>query len=356
MLRKTCKSLLIVSLVLLLMFSSGAAAFAADSSVDFDKKGSITVTLRESGGEHKPIPGATITVYQVANVVRENHNLYYRLTEEFADSGVSLNDLNAEGLAEHLTAYAKANKLTGITKTAGKDGKVAFDNLDLGLYLVAQDGTVSGYYPMAPFLVSVPMTNSDGTGWIYDVDASPKGESKPTPPNPGGSDKDLTVKKVWQDEGDNRPDQITVNLLRDGEVYKTIVLNDENGWKFTWENLSSDYRWSVVEVDVPGDYTVSYTQDGATIIITNTIDTEIPEEPVPEGNTPDEPGEPGEPEEIIPDEPTPSTTVPGEPVPEPTGPKLIQTGQVNWPIPMLAVAGMLLFIFGWVQNRKSEEQ
>lgn len=355
MLRKTCKSTLVLLLVLLLTFSAGTAAFAANRSIDFGEKGSISVTLRESGGEHKPIPGATITLYQVANIESENHNLRYVFTEEFKDSGVSLRDLKAEGLAEHLTAYAKENKLIGVTKTAGKDGKVTFDNLDLGLYLVAQEGTVSGYYPVAPFLVAVPMTNEDGTDWVYDVEANPKGETKPTPPNPGGGDKDLIVKKVWQDDGSaDRPAQITVNLLRDGEVYKTIVLNDENGWKFTWENLPDGYRWSIVEVDVPDGYTVSYTESGKTIIITNSDETDIPEKPIPGGEEPGEPEEPNEPGN--PDEP--EITEPGKPetTPEPTGPKLIQTGQLNWPIPMLAVAGLLLFTFGWVQNRKSEEQ
>lgn len=51
---------------------------------------------------------------------------------------------------------------------------------------------------------------------------------------------------------------------------------------------------------------------------------------------------------------------PGEPIPEPPEttepttppgggkPPLIQTGQLNWPVPVLAIVGMLLFAAGWV--------
>lgn len=48
----------------------------------------------------------------------------------------------------------------------------------------------------------------------------------------------------------------------------------------------------------------------------------------------------------VPLEPTPTE----EPEPEPTqpdDPKLPQTGQVNWPVPLLAVSGMILFAAGW---------
>lgn len=33
---------------------------------------------------------------------------------------------------------------------------------------------------------------------------------------------------------------------------------------------------------------------------------------------------------------------------KPTDPKLPQTGQMNWPVPLLAVAGLTLFVIGWV--------
>jgi len=54
-------------------------------------------------------------------------------------------------------------------------------------------------------------------------------------------------------------------------------------------------------------------------------------------------------------EPEPTTPQPTKP----TDPTLPQTGQLNWPIPVLAVLGLLLFTAGWVMRygkRKANEK
>ncbi len=38
----------------------------------------------------------------------------------------------------------------------------------------------------------------------------------------------------------------------------------------------------------------------------------------------------------------------------PQAPRLPQTGQLNWPIPLLALAGLTLFIWGWVDQEKGK--
>ena len=67
-------------------------------------------------------------------------------------------------------------------------------------------------------------------------------------------------------------------------------------------------------------------------------------------NQPDNPDEPG-----TPDSPgTPNK--PGTPG-KPGTPNIPQTGQLKWPIPVLSVAGLLLFILGWALCfRKREEK
>lgn len=74
----------------------------------------------------------------------------------------------------------------------------------------------------------------------------------------------------------------------------------------------------------------------------NTPDTpenpDNPDNPVSPGN-PDNPVAPGSPDNPV---------LPGHP----DHPVLPQTGQLNWPIPMMAVSGMLLFAYGWVTDRK----
>jgi fimbrial isopeptide formation D2 family protein/LPXTG-motif cell wall-anchored protein len=49
-------------------------------------------------------------------------------------------------------------------------------NLDQGVYLVVEQENSEVAAPAAPFVVSVPMTNPDGDGWLEDVHVYPKNE------------------------------------------------------------------------------------------------------------------------------------------------------------------------------------
>ena len=57
-------------------------------------------------------------------------------------------------------------------------------------------------------------------------------------------------------------------------------------------------------------------------------------------------------EENIPDEPPPGGDWPGGDEPgEPGEPDLPQTGVLWWPVPVLACAGLFLFLIGWGKRR-----
>lgn len=281
-----------------------AAGVLADSAIDPDRNGSITVTLHDTSDEHNIVYGAAFTLYKAGSIVLEGTAPRFELTEEFEGSGASLDDLNAEGLADSLKEYAEDNAIPGITNTAGEDGAVVFDGLDLGLYLIVQAGELDGYYHTGPFIVAIPMTSADGSEWLYDIEASPKAEAYEPQPT---EYTEITVIKVWEDaEGEAHPDSVTVQLLMDGEPYATAVLNDENGWTYTWTELPKEHSWTVIEQNVPSGYAVTYRYTDEAVIVTNTA-------------------------------------------------KLIQTGQLNWPIPVLASAGVVLFAAGWVMCLKSNK-
>ena len=86
---------------------------------------------------------------------------------------------------------------------------------------------------------------------------------------------------------------------------------------------------------------------------------DYPDTPTPPDN-PDNPVFPGKPDNPVapghPDHPVApgnpdSPVLPGHPDnPVMTG--LPQTGQLNWPVPVLAVSGVVLFAFGWALDRK----
>lgn len=72
-----------------------------------------------------------------------------------------------------------------------------------------------------------------------------------------------------------------------------------------------------------------------------------PDNPVSPGN-PDNPVAPGTPDNPVAPGSPDNPVLPGHP----DHPVLPQTGQLNWPIPVMAVSGMLLFAYGWVADRK----
>lgn len=301
MLKKNIKKMINLLMVLVLGLCSIQTIFAASfSKIDWNKKGSITLTLKDT--ESNIVQGGKYALYHVANIIEGGYTLDFTYTDDFKDNGMELNDLNKDDLASHLASYALSRKINSYNQNGNEKGIIQWENLELGLYLVVQTKQSDNYYPIDPFLISIPLANANNDDWLYHIEASPKVEPLPISPE----DKDLTVKKVWVDDGKNTPEYIEVTLYKDYQIYDVCTLSKDNHWSFTWTNLSNQYQWTIKETNVPNDYTVSYTNNEKEIIITNT-----------------------------------STS---------TQPPLIQTGQLNWPIPILAITGIALFTIGWVMT------
>ena len=387
------KAIISVFLIVMLLCVFGTSAMAADSTIDFTKKGSVTISLKATNDDY--IAGAELRLYQVANIQRNQATLNYLLTEGFADSGISLQNLNADNLAEHLCAYAVQNNLPYYSDVSNRQGTVKFDDLTLGLYLVVQAGSVSGYYQISPFLVAVPMTDSEESAWVYSISATPKVEPEPIKPT---DSKSLTVEKKWDNGGKTVPEKITVKLLRDGITFDSITLSDKNTWHFEWNNLDAAYQWSVVEDPVPDGYSASYSITGNTVTILNTAESVDPDLPVRltvnkiwSGNGKEQPdsisvqllngdqivetitlgawnnwsytwnqldasGQWQVRETNVPKGYTASYSRSGNTITITNTETLIQTGQLNWPIPILAGGGLVLLLLGWVLIIRKKNQ
>ena len=275
---------------------------------------------------------------------------------------VSYNVLNGEG-----TWLAKASTLLGYlqrdnvapaaTASTGEDGKVRFDipAEEQGLYLVAGESQYRGgtRYTPTPFLIMVPYSQDLRT-WETAVET----HSKFTTYTPGGPDQPETLRrhvlKSWKDDGfeEERPNEIVVDLLRDGQVYDTVTLTAGGSWRYDWTGLDPQYEWTVVERE-NGQYSVLVEQEGITFHITNTWQEEIdPEDPPlidipidPDGppltDNPLDPQNPGEPDIDIDDPDVPLTDGPGLP----------KTGQLWWPVLPMAMGGLALGALGWKRRR-----
>ena len=128
-------------------------------------------------------------------------------------------------------------------------------------------------------------------------------------PEPEVPPVDLTVKKEWSDQGNkygNRPGSVTVTLYNGGQEVEKVVLSAANGWTYTWTGLDGTGDWSVLETGIPTGYKPYYVRNGNVVTITNMA-------------------------------------------------ALIQTGQLNWPIPVLGSLGVLMILFGIFMMRRKRK-
>lgn len=339
-----------------------AVQLFAGSALAAGRTASLTLSLNVGS---RAVKGVECLLYRAADV----SGTTFTATAQFKAAKVELNGLETSAqwqtAANSLAVYA-GNTANGVKPAASGvsdgGGNVGFSGLASGLYLaVFTPVSIGGVtYSFQPALISLPQWSSSGVSW--DVTASPKGSSETVVP--GGGTTDITVLKIWNDSSDSakRPASITVELLRDGANAGTSVLSDKNNWRCTWSGLSDKYTWSVIETSVPDGYTVTYSADGTVIVITNTRTTTTPPTPTP---TPSTPGtditNPPVPGTDIPNPPVPGANVP-TPTPTPTTGtpgtpgKLPQTGVLWWPVPALAVCGLVLFGIGWSRKNGHDEK
>ena len=310
---------------------------------------SLTIDFHTSDSPASPIPGAAFRIYRAA----EEDGDGYKWTEGFEDCDEDVQALarwkidELIELAKELSAYVTDEALTADAEgTTNSNGLLKFEGLEPGVYLVMGEAVKVGdvTYTPAPFLVVLP--GFDKGELLTDVTAVPKytqTRPEPTPgPELGPEQVQISVVKVWQDEGyDGRPLEITVQLLMDGEVYDEQVLNQENNWRHTWDDLPTGHRWQIVEKDVPDGYTVRVELRGSIFTVTNIYTPDVTPSPEPSPT------------------PTPSPAPSPTPVPTPTPPvpdepKLPQTGQMWWPVPVLLAAGIVLFAAGLLLVRQEE--
>lgn len=307
----------------------------------------------------REISGASFELYRVADILESGT---FTLTGEFEKYPVTVDGLNTSQwytLAETLAGYVKRDDLEYLDSgKTNSDGILIFpkkqEKLKPGLYLViGKQRELSNYiYDASPFLISLPDRMDDQNGWKYDVSVSPKydWDYEDDDGEYGYSTVTRKVLKVWNDNGyeNIRPKEIVVQLLRDGDVYDTVTLNAANNWRYTWSELKRKYDWSVVEKEVDG-YFAGVSQEGITFVVTNTYKENVPDNPG--GFTPEKDFPGGDSGKDTPDE---LLNIEDDLVPQGNlqFPNSIpKTGQLWWPVPVLAGAGMLLILLGLLRRR-----
>ena len=286
------RKIIIFCLTIFLVLTCSYTVFAEEYNPDLT--GSISVTLTDKK-QNEAIVGAELSVYYVATVLLDDDgNLMYDYTDDFKQFDTAIDDTE---LATKLDAFVSQHNVPSTKITTNIDGTALCNGLPLGLYFIKQTGAVEGFAPCTPFLVTVP-NEKDGE-YLYDVNASPKTEVARLV--------SITIKKVWNtDKSTEAADSVTVQLLRNGNVVKTAILNMQNNWQITYADMPESDTYSIKEVNIPKGFTATYKQEDYVFTVTNT-----------------------------------ST--------------LIQTGQLIWPIPVLAGGGMILIAVGIVLLQKKRK-
>lgn len=170
--KRTGKRIFLLFVMLMMVCAMHMTAFASEELPDLNRAGSISIMMKntETG---EIVPGGSLALYQVAEAV-EDEGYIFQFTVDFADCGLSLADVESEKLASALVSYAESNGIDKVTRNVETDSSVSFTGLKAGLYLIVQQTSAAGYNAVSPFLVSIPMRQAKGNGWVYDVDASPK--------------------------------------------------------------------------------------------------------------------------------------------------------------------------------------
>lgn len=243
-----------------------------------------------------PVSNMQVSLYRVAD---ENYNL----VDPFSQYSIDLKQ-DVQGAANALENRILMDGIEAdACVTSDSLSTASFSGLETGIYLVVgkevlQDGVF--YMPQ----VSLVSLSGD-----LSVDLKYETSVKPSR---------IHVLKVWKrDSKKSRPKSIEVCLLRsDGIVVDRVVLNSDNQWSTTWDNLSTLYTYRVMETSVPSGYKESCTREKDTIILTNT------------GNYTDK-------------------------VENKKDEELPNSGQLWWPVPVLLFVGLVLFGLG--RHLKNEE-
>ena len=74
----------------------------------------------------------------------------------------------------------------------------------------------------------------------------------------------INVNNIWNDADDQdglRPDSITINLLANGDKIAEIILSEQTGWSYTFEDLLVYSNGQKIEYTVTGDPVSDYTAE-----------------------------------------------------------------------------------------------
>lgn len=294
------------------------------NSVSTQQENIITIYYHN---EDVPIVGAQFDVFHLG-VVNESNS--FTASDVFKDSNIDFrisNTSNWRDLAVTLEGYILRDNIdASFSGKTDEQGQLQFrvnDDKEQDLYLIigsrhTQDDCV---YNASAVIICFDQEN-DSDDRPLELVIQPK--FRILAANDSVESIDIKATKIWRDQGYEtiRPEEITVQLLKNGIVFDDAVLSKDNDWTFAWENLDATASWHITEVD-ENDYLVFISHDNNRFFVSNTYAGQ--EIPLPDST-------------------------------EPADPSLPQSGQVWWPVPVLIILGFLFLLLGSFCKRGTKDE
>ena len=263
-----------ITLSMMTMTAFAAGPSAKMPTIDESKSGTVTIHKYTKGTDEgtkgtgkvetslpagaEPLKGAGFTLYKVVN--KEDMEVYYNTNPtnlpavgEYVEAGSIKPGVALETIAEQKT---------------DKNGTATFSGLELGFYVVIETTVPDAVTtPMKPFLLSVPMTTTDGSDWLYDIHVYPKNETgygKISLEKTGVKDDEKISGAVFALQKKSDTDDKWINITKQStaqgdDTGNNLTLTTDSEGKITIDGLSKG-KYRLIETFV-GD---GYIMDGAT--------------------------------------------------------------------------------------------
>lgn len=253
--------------------------FEAKEKIDVTKESSVTLNYNY---EDYNFNNTFVKVYYVAMVTSD---FQYELSTEFNNFPIEINGIQSEDewtiLEQTLNAYIEAAKIKETYLLSIKNNKIELPDLKAGLYFIKTDEIKKNEYELVfdDMMLNIPFLNDNGT-WNYDVSVNVKAEVY----TPKYENVTYNVIKEWKDDNKNRPEEVDIEIYKDGNLVETRSLSQDTNWTYSWNTLDDGSNWTVVEKDINKDYSVSIWEKDNNFIIINTKKEYINDNPKTEDN------------------------------------------------------------------------
>lgn len=290
MIKTWVRMAMLMSIIIGMSSNTFLTAFAVETcpdGFDCEETGTIIIDYRF---DNNSLDNVQFKVYQITTM---DENTNHHIVSAFKNVEIELEKLSNESYwiksRDNLENYINYKAISPDQIFYTNDaGQYNLDDLELGIYFIQAEMVAPSDSPeitdvknqilySQPILIAVGSYDGDGEKWVYHYNIQPKIAVA------NADTTQLEVTKIWKNtKFDNAiPDEIEVELHRNGEKYDSIILSKENKWTYTWSNIDPCDCWGVKEVTQLKDYKVTYEKDLCHIKIINTYigksDVELPQ-------------------------------------------------------------------------------